>query len=143
MNFLINIFLKDKIFTILIVVIVFDLIFGILRSIKEKNINSCIGIDGIIRKTGMLICIILTKIIDYLMQIDLLFLIPDSIKEILKINKCGINLLFDILFITFETLSVIKNMYKCNLPIPIKLQNILEKILKEFTEEIKNDKNNN
>ena len=43
---------------ILGIVITLDTIFGILRAIKERNINSCIGIDGIIRKVGMLIAVI-------------------------------------------------------------------------------------
>ena len=48
---------------VLIVVIVLDLILGILRAIREKSINSCIGIDGMIRKVGMLIVIVFLTII--------------------------------------------------------------------------------
>lgn len=32
--------------------------FGVLRAIKEKKFNSCAGIDGAIRKVGMLISLV-------------------------------------------------------------------------------------
>ena len=122
---------------LLIVVIVFDTIFGILRAIKEKSLNSTIGIDGIIRKSGMIISIIFLTLIDYLINLDLIGFIPENIKQIINIKDVGICDLFNILFIIFEFLSIIKNMVRCKLPIPKKFQKFLEKILNEFTTEIK------
>lgn len=122
---------------VLIVVIALDLILGILRAIREKSINSCIGIDGMIRKVGMLIVVVFLTIIDYIIHFDLIGFIPETIKEILKLGKVGISSLFNILFIIFEILSIFKNMILCKLPIPKKLQVYLENIMKEFTEEIK------
>ena len=122
---------------VLIVVIVLDLILGILRAIREKSINSCIGIDGMIRKVGMLIVIVFLTIIDTIIHLDLIGFIPEIIKETLKLGKVGISSLFNILFIIFEILSIFKNMILCKLPIPKKLQVYLENIMKEFTGEIK------
>lgn len=125
---------------VLIVVIVLDLILGILRAIREKSINSCIGIDGMIRKVGMIIVIVLLTIIDTIIHLDLIGFIPETIKETLKLGKVGISSLFNILFIIFEILSIFKNMIMCKLPIPKKLQVYLENIMKEFTGEIKEKK---
>lgn len=122
---------------VLIVAIVLDLILGILRAIREKTINSCIGIDGMIRKVGMLIVIVFLTIIDTIIHLDLIGFIPETIKETLKLGKVGISSLFNILFIIFEILSIFKNMILCKLPIPKKLQIYLEDIMKEFTGEIK------
>ena len=122
---------------VLIVVIVLDLILGILRAIREKTINSCIGIDGMIRKVGMIIVIVFLTIIDTIIHLDLIGFIPETIKETLKLGKVGISSLFNILFIIFEILSIFKNMILCKLPIPKKLQVYLENIMKEFTGEIK------
>ena len=122
---------------VLIVVIVLDLILGILRAIREKSINSCIGIDGMIRKVGMLIVIVFLTIIDTIIHLDLIGFIPETIRETLKLGKVGISSLFNILFIIFEILSIFKNMILCKLPIPKKLQVYLENIMKEFTGEIK------
>ena len=122
---------------VLIVVIVLDLILGILRAISEKSINSCIGIDGMIRKVGMLIVVVFLTIIDAIIHLDLIGFIPETIKETLKLGHVGISSLFNILFIIFEILSIFKNMILCKLPIPKKLQLFLENVMKEFTGEIK------
>lgn len=125
---------------VLIVVIVLDLILGILRAIREKSINSCIGIDGMIRKVGMLIVVVFLTIIDTIIHLDLIGFIPETIKETLKMGHVGISSLFNILFIIFEILSIFKNMILCKLPIPKKLQLFLENVMKEFTGELKENK---
>ena len=142
MDFLNNLINNDG-FKVLCVVIVLDTIFGILRAIKEKSINSCIGIDGIIRKVGMLIAIVFLSLIDIIINIDLIGFIPNTIKEYLNIGEIGISTLFIILFIVFEILSVFKNMILCKLPIPRKLQEFLENVMQEFTGGIKKERRNN
>ena len=120
---------------VLIIIIVLDVIFGLLRAIREKGLNSTIGIDGIIRKVGMIISIIFSIFIDKIVNINLVGFIPESLKQ--YVGKVGVGDLFIILYIIFEILSILKNMIKCKMPIPKKLQNFLEKLLKEFTSEIK------
>lgn len=121
---------------ILIVVITLDTIFGILRAIKEKKLNSTIGIDGIIRKVGMLICIVFLSVIDTIVSINFIGFLPEEVKQFIHIEQIGIADLFNVLFIVFEALSILKNMILCKLPIPKKLQEFLEKIMNEFTGEI-------
>lgn len=125
---------------VLIVFVVLDTIFGILRAIREKSINSAIGIDGIIRKVGMLISILFLSLVDYITSINLIGFIPSQIREFVGIETIGISALFNLLFIIFEALSVLKNMVLCKLPIPKKLQQKLEEIFNEFTGEIKEKK---
>lgn len=132
MDFLYSLINNDGV-KLLIIVIVLDTIFGILRAIKEKSLNSCIGIDGIIRKTGMLISIIFLALIDNIVNIDLIGFIPENVKNVLQFGKVGISDIFNLLFIIFEILSIFKNMILCKLPIPKKLQIYLEDIMKEFT----------
>lgn len=136
MDFLYSLINNDGV-KLLIIVIVLDTIFGILRAIKEKSLNSCIGIDGIIRKTGMLISIIFLALIDSIVNIDLIGFIPENVKNVLQFGKVGISDIFNLLFIIFEILSIFKNMILCKLPIPKKLQEFLENAMKEFTGEIK------
>ena len=123
----------------LIIFIVFDVIFGVLRALKEKKLNSCIGIDGIIRKVGMIITIIICIVIDKMINIDLIAFVPVEVKNYINIDKVGLAFLFNVLYIVFEMLSVFKNMIKCKLPLPKKLKSLLEKILKEFTSEMKEE----
>ena len=121
---------------ILMIVIVLDTIFGILRAIKERSLNSCIGIDGIIRKIGMLIAIFFLCMIDKIINLDLIGFIPETIKNYLNFGQVGISDIFMLLFIVFEILSIFKNMILCKLPIPKQFQQFLENCMKEFTGEI-------
>jgi len=126
---------QNSCFKLLIIFVVFDTTFGILRAIRERKINSCIGIDGMIRKSGMILSSLFLYIIDRLIDINFLGFIPDSFLNLVGIESVGIGELFGILFIIFESLSVLKNMYKCKMPIPKKLNEWLEKVLTEFTKE--------
>lgn len=126
---------QNSCFKLLIIFVVFDTTFGILRAIRERKINSCIGIDGMIRKSGMILSSLFLYIIDRLIDINFLGFIPDSFLNLVGIETVGIGELFGILFIIFESLSVLKNMYKCKMPIPKKLNDWLEKVLTELTKE--------
>lgn len=132
-----DIMVHNKGVQLLVIFIVLDVIFGILRAIKEGKLNSTIGIDGIIRKVGMIITICFCILVDTIVQVDLIGFIPENVKSVLGLSKIGVSMLFNILYIIFEILSIFKNMYKCKLPLPKKLKIFLEKMLKEFTSEIK------
>lgn len=135
-----EILVNNKILQVLSIFIVLDVIFGVLRSFKEHKTNSTIGIDGLIRKASMIFTIAGCLIIDNIVKINLINFIPVDIRESLNLGSVGTADLFTILYCVFEVLSIFKNMYKLGVPLPIKLKNFLEKILKEFTEEVKEDK---
>lgn len=134
-----QILVQNKVIQIMVIFIVLDVIFGILRSIKEKKTNSTIGIDGIIRKIAMMFTIACCIVLDYIVEIDLIGFIPESIKETINLGRVGTADLFALLYCLFEVLSIFKNMYRIGLPLPKKLKKWLEKILKEFTSEIKEE----
>lgn len=121
---------------VLLIFVVLDTIFGVFRSLREKKLNSNIGIDGLIRKFGMLISVIFFIGIDSLLKINLIGFIPDEVKKFIGLEAIGISTLFLYLFIIYEFLSVLKNMIKCKLPIPKKLQQFLEGIFKKYTSEL-------
>lgn len=58
----------NKIIQLVVLAIVCDTVFGVLRAIKEKKFNSCAGIDGAIRKVGMLISLVFMLAIDVLIN---------------------------------------------------------------------------
>lgn len=134
---LLNLIVENRLLKVLVIFIVLDLIFGVLRALRERKINSNIGIDGMIRKAGMLITIFFFLISDLILEVNLIAFIPESIRSFIKVEQVGSATLFNLLFLVFELLSILKNMIKCKLPIPKKLQTFLEKILNEFTTEIK------
>lgn len=134
LNLLNNNFLK-----ILVTFIVLDVIFGVFRALIEKELNSTIGIDGIIRKIAMIVTIVVCLFLDYLIKIDLIGFMPLELKDIIHVSKIGISELFSILYILFESLSILKNMHKCKLPMPKPLKKWIEKLLKELTSEVKEE----
>ena len=128
---------NNDLLKVLAICIVLDTIFGVLRAIKQRKINSNIGIDGIIRKVGMLTSVIFFGLIDVILELNLIGFIPEEVRKAIKLDSVGIASLFNMLFIIFEALSILKNMIKCKLPIPKKLQKFLENIFNKFTEELK------
>lgn len=137
-NLLNNNFLK-----VLVIVIALDVLFGVFRALIEKELNSTIGIDGIIRKIAMIVTICVCLGLDYLINIDLIAFIPQELKQIIHISKVGISELFSILYILFESLSILKNMHKCKLPMPKPLKKWLEKLLTDLTSEVKEESTKN
>ena len=127
--------INNKLIQCLVIFIVLDVIFGILGSIKQHKTNSTIGIDGIIRKIGMLFSIAGCVVLDEIVKIDLVFFLPEQLKE--YVGSIGIASLFSIIYCLFETLSIFKNMIRCKIPLPNKLKKYIEKLLKEFTNEVK------
>lgn len=128
---------NNQVIQVLSIFIILDTLFGVLRSIKQHKTNSTIGIDGLIRKCAIMFTIVGCVVLDNIVNINLISFVPEEIKESLNITKIGTSEMFGFLYCIFELLSIFKNMYKIGLPLPIKLKNFLEKILKEFTEEVK------
>ena len=123
-------------FKVLMILVILDSIFGVLRALREKKFNSNVGIDGLIRKFGMSISVIFFMLIDYIVNINFIAFIPEPIREFIGIEKIGISSMFLYLFIIYEGLSIMKNMIKCKLPIPKRFQKFLEKIFNEYTKEL-------
>ena len=130
-----NIYIK-----LLVIFIVLDVIFGVLRALKEHKTNSAVGINGLIRKFGMMVAGIGFLVVDKLMKINFIGFIPNSVLEYMPIKEIGLSSLFNLLFILFEALSILKNMYRCGMPIPKKLEKLLKRLLKDFTSEIEETK---
>lgn len=122
-------------FKVMIVTIVLDCILGVLRAIKERKFNSCIGIDGLVRKFAMLVTSIGTKIIDNIVQFNFIGFVPQSIRDFIHLDYAGISDLFLLLFIAFEALSILKNLTRLKLPFFKGVQAKLEEFLEKYTDE--------
>lgn len=107
----------NKIIQLVVLAIVCDTIFGVLRAVKEKKFNSCAGIDGAIRKVGMLISLVFMLAIDVLVKVNLIAFIPESVRSYLGLTTVGVAEFFSLLYIAYEIVSILKNMTLCGLPI--------------------------
>lgn len=126
----------NKIIQVLIIVIIFDAVLGSIRALKEGKANSTIGINGLLRKVAMLFGMVFLLLADHIYKIDLLFMIPDEIANTIHLNNIGLTEVFGIMYILWESISVLKNMYLCGLPIPKFMKEKLETLLKNMTSEL-------
>lgn len=136
MEKIINLLASNSFIKLLLIAVALDTILGVLRAIKEHKFNSCAGIDGAIRKAAMLLSVCLLMAADVIMQINILFMVPETYIKILGIQKLGICEFFSLLFILYEGVSVLKNMTLCGLPVPSKVKKWIQKFLENMTEEL-------
>lgn len=120
---------------ILLIACIWDLFLGILRALKERKINSSAGINGIIRKVGMIGSALFLKLVDLIVDFNLVALLPSGFLDVIKIDSIGVCELFCLCFIAFEALSAMKNLTRSNIPIPYKLKEFIEYMLDTFTTE--------
>lgn len=123
-------------FILLLYAVLLDTILGVLRAVREHKFNSCVGIDGAIRKVAMLLSVMFLMFIDSLVKIDFLFMIPQEYLQYLGISRMGVCEMFCLLFILYEIVSILKNMTLCGLPVPAKLKTFIQKFLDDMTEEL-------
>lgn len=81
-----------NIFYVLLAFIVFDILTGLLRAMKDRKLNSSINFDGLIRKAGEMLGIVFLTFID-------LYLNTDGL-----LTKTGVGLL-----ILYEVISIVEN----------------------------------
>ena len=120
---------------LLLIAIVADVLFGLLRAIKEHKFNSNFGIDGAIRKCAMLASILFLILVDFVIQVNLIGFIPETVRTALHIEKIGMMEFFALLFLSYETVSVVKNMSLCGLPVK-KIWLYLRSVLGKYTDEL-------
>ena len=84
----------------------------------------------------LLIAVALDTILGVLLNINVLFMIPQNYIELLGIHKLGICEFFSILFVLYEIVSILKNMTLCGLPVPAKIKRWVQKFLEDMTEEL-------
>lgn len=134
--------MNSKIIQLIILAVVIDTILGVLRAIRERKFNSCLGINGAIRKIAMIICIVFCILIDEIVSINLIGFLPDAALEWLhtymNIESIGLAWFFGILFVVYEIVSILKNMTLCGLPV----KNVfiyVRKFLLKYTDELPDD----
>ena len=136
MDKIITLLSSNSFVKILLIAVTLDTILGVLRAIKEHKFNSCVGIDGAIRKAGMLLSVCFLMATDVIMNINVLSMVPEEYVQILGIDKMGICEFFSLLFILYELVSILKNMTLCGLPVPTKIKKWIQKFLDDMTEEL-------
>ncbi|MGX8835556.1 phage holin family protein [Amedibacillus sp. YH-ame6] len=136
MEFIIDSINTNPVVLVVALWIVLDTIFGVLRAFKQHGFNSSFGIDGGIRKIGMIFGILFLLIADHIVHINLAFMIPVDWLKIFDLEKIGLTEFFGILFILYETISILKNMILVGVPAPKWIKDWLENFLNTMTNEM-------
>lgn len=97
-----------------------DTVFGLMRAIKQRSWNSSVGINGAIRKISMLACMTFMVFLDAMCGFNLIKLFPENVIQylaVISLTHVGFAEFFGILFVAYECVSILKNMYLCGLPV--------------------------
>ena len=101
----------------LLIFIALDYITGVLKALYEKQLNSEVGVRGIVKKVGFLIVVALANHIDQLLG-----------------NSGALYTLVVYFFVANEGLSIVENWAGMGLPIPQSIKNALAQLKKESEE---------
>lgn len=140
--YLLSVLVNNLFVDLLIIAICADMLFGTLRAAKYRCWNSAIGIDGAIRKAGMVASVLLFTLMDMLLHVDVLAWLPTDVRKVMDtmgVVKMGITELFALLFILYEATSVLKNMLLCGIPVPAGIREKLAVWLDNMTDETQVD----
>ena len=132
---LIELFMHNKIIQLVVAAVIFDTIFGVIRAAKERKFNSCFGIDGAIRKISMIVSLCGLLIVDYLVKINLIGFVPEQVRTWIGVETIGAAEFFGLLYIAYEIVSILKNMYLCGLPVK-KVWSAVRNFLSTYTDEL-------
>lgn len=135
---IINAAATNPMLQLVVLAIVFDTIFGVIRAIKEHKFNSCVGIDGAIRKISMVISLVFLLIADQIISVNLIAFIPETVRSYIGLDAVGLTGFFSLLYIAYEIVSILKNMTLCGLPVRI-IWDKLKSILGKYTAELPDD----
>lgn len=131
----INAAAQNKVIKLVVLAIVFDTVFGVLRSAREKKFNSCVGIDGAIRKIGMIVSLVFVLAVDMLIRVNLIGFIPEMVRNWLGLKSVGVSEFFALLYIAYEVVSIFKNMALCGLPVK-KVWETVRTFIGKYTDEL-------
>lgn len=129
--------LHNKLIQLVIIAVIIDTFFGVLRAIKYHKFNSGFGIDGAIRKCAMIISIIMLALVDYITGFNMIGFLPEEIRRYIG-ESIGISGFFALLYIAYEVVSILKNMTLCGLPVK-KLWLYVKTFLSKYTDELPDD----
>lgn len=121
---------------VFIIAIILDTILGMLQAIKLKKFNSSFGTNGVIRKIAMIITIVMLELVDSIIQINLIGFVPQEILTILHIQQIGLADFFSLLYLAFETTSILRNMCALKLPVFKKFRTTLLNFLQKYSGEV-------
>lgn len=117
--------------TLVVFLMVCDILSGIFKAVAmRRGINSTIGTNGLIRKAGVLLALLVFIVIDSLVEQNLVTMIPTELLSIFKLEETQIGLSHVMLgfFGLFELVSLFENLGEVGVPLPRFLTRFIERL---------------
>lgn len=117
--------------TLIVFLMVCDILGGIFKAIVlKRGINSTIGTNGLIRKAGVLLALLVFIVVDSLVEVDFVSLIPDELLTVFKLEEAHIRLSHVMLcfFGLFELVSLFENLGEVGVPLPRFISKFIERL---------------
>lgn len=117
--------------TLVAFLMVCDILSGVFKAIaKKRGINSTIGTNGLIRKAGVLLALLVFIVMDSLIELNFVTLIPSEILSVFKLSQSSIGLSHVMLgfFGLFELVSLFENLGEVGVPLPQFIMKSIERL---------------
>lgn len=117
--------------TLIVFLMICDILGGIFKAIVlKRGINSTIGTNGLIRKAGVLLALLVFIVVDSLVEVDFVSLIPDELLTVFKLEEAHIRLSHVMLcfFGLFELVSLFENLGEVGVPLPRFITRFVERL---------------
>lgn len=121
--------------TFIVFLMISDILSGIFKAIvTNRGINSTIGTNGLIRKAGVLLALLVFIVVDSLVELNLVSVIPQAVLEGLQLQhtKIGLSTIMLGFFGLFELSSLFENLGKIGVPLPHFLTKLIERLKDSF-----------
>ena len=117
--------------TLVAFLMVCDILSGVFKAIAQKRgINSTIGTNGLIRKAGVLLALLVFIVMDSLIEFNFVTIIPSEILSVFKLEEAHIGLSHVMLgfFGLFELVSLFENLGEVGVPLPQFIMKSVERL---------------
>ena len=117
--------------TLVVFLMICDILCGIFKAIAQKRgINSTVGTNGLIRKAGVLLALLVFIVMDSLIELNFVSLIPNEVLEVLNLQQSNIGLSHVMLgfFGLFELVSLFENLGEVGVPLPNFIMKSVERL---------------
>ena len=117
--------------TLVVFLMICDILSGIFKAIAQKRgINSTIGTNGLLRKAGVLLALLVFIVVDSLVELNFVSLIPSEVLDVFKLQQTCIGLSHVMLgfFGLFELVSLFENLGEVGVPLPNFIMKSVERL---------------
>lgn len=131
-----------QILMMIAVLVLADFMTGYVKAYTKCELNSSIGLDGLIRKAMILFSMLIFMILDGILRLNFISCLPNQILEVIQrfgIEKIGLSELMGMGIILQEGTSILENLHQLGVPIPKFIAQRIEKIRQSYLTEEEGD----